>query len=545
MNTRHPLIQDDATPSVLAVSFSDNGKRFIAGTSSGLRVYRTDNCLTTYQPRLSLDVNGYADDRGVGVVAILDDRYLAFVGGGRLPHGGTKAPNAVCFWDAVLGRQTARLDFREPVLGLELGRREMVVILKERSIILQYQSVRLQESSTPAATQISDSFSSETTDTPNIQGQRYGDAVSTRFDKTARAPNAIRAVVQTSSNDFALGCLSNTLLALPAQTLGQVQLLPLSGGSKRVLKAHTSSLRAICLSEDGSLLATASEQGTLLRVFETNRGDQVAEFRRGVDKAIIFSLAISHSNRWLACTSDKGTLHLFDLAPSPPGDAESTARAHTRNKGSRGSQSYATHRLSVGGATDIDSLSGASNARSSPVSLASVPHSSNVHQNPGSAQEYYGLKPPPLSATPSISSSGVSAIAAFKSSPFAPKVFKDIRSKVSAPFSIGEEPGHWQGGPSQHWTTMPNGGRKRVKNPVPALPADPGGKPPKGKILFAAKSRDSSSGTASGQEEVIHIVGGGTDARWERFRLVFAEESGGWYLINEGFRRYLTRQFIE
>lgn len=42
----------------------------------------------------------------------------------------------------------------------------------------------------------------------------------------------------------------------------------------------------------------------------------MAELRRGVDHAVIFSLAISPSNNMLAVTSDKSTLHVFDL-PNP------------------------------------------------------------------------------------------------------------------------------------------------------------------------------------------------------------------------------------
>jgi len=57
-------------------------------------------------------------------------------------------------------------------------------------------------------------------------------------------------------------------------------------------------------------------QGTLIRVFSTRNCAKMAELRRGVDHAEIFSLAISPSNTLLAVTSDKSTLHIFDL-PRP------------------------------------------------------------------------------------------------------------------------------------------------------------------------------------------------------------------------------------
>lgn len=54
-------------------------------------------------------------------------------------------------------------------------------------------------------------------------------------------------------------------------------------------------------------------QGTLIRVFATQNCARIAELRRGVDPAVILSLAISPSGLLLAATSDKSTLHIFDI----------------------------------------------------------------------------------------------------------------------------------------------------------------------------------------------------------------------------------------
>lgn len=68
------------------------------------------------------------------------------------------------------------------------------------------------------------------------------------------------------------------------------------------------------LNYNGSLLATASDKGTLIRIFETEEGAPLQEVRRGSDKAEIYSITFDKSSRWIACSSDKGTIHIFTVA---------------------------------------------------------------------------------------------------------------------------------------------------------------------------------------------------------------------------------------
>jgi hypothetical protein len=422
-------------------------------------------------------------------------------------------PAPMSFWDAAIGRQMNTINFHEQILDIKLALSHAVVILAERTLLYEYQELDKQVPTPPVS--------------PSEAAEQTG--------LTERGLNRVKNLYSTSLNIYGLGCLIDKLLVLPAQSPGQVQLIPLPTGSKRVFKAHASALRAIAVSDDGSVVATASMKGTLLRAFDTASLDQVGEFRRGVDNAVTTGLAISPGNRWLVCTSDKGTLHVFDLKPGGQSGSTATPEAKSQH---RKSQSYASHRLS-GGAFDRDSQSGMS-GRSSPQSA--------TYQ--GSVQEYYGLRPPPLSASPIGPQAGVSAIQAFKSSSLAPRVLKDVRSVASAPFYTGNDPQHWQGGPSHSWTVSPTGHRKRVKNPVLPLPNDPTGRPPKGIIAFAPKATANSkphgmSGISKDDEgAVIYVIGGGSDPRWELFELLPAE-GGGWVLINRGHRKFMTRQFVD
>ena len=541
MNTRQ-AIQPTNTPAVLSVSFSPARKRFAAGLSDGLRVFRADNCLTTYTPP-GLQAPGptYAPSKsnthpkvslppelegGIALVEVLDDRYLAFVSGGRLRNG---RESVLVFWDCLLERETARLDFSEPIRGLRVSAKWMVVVLLDRSVILGYQKLRRD-----SGVDVRDAPEAEDDDEQDL-----------------RAPNKVHALHHNAANPYALASLRDDVLVLPAQSVGQVALIPLPGGSKRVLRAHNSTLRCVALSPSGHLVATASEQGTLLRVFDTKTLDQVAEFRRGVEKAVIFGLAFSDGGRWLACTSDKGTIHIFDLRPPTPSDEFAMPTRPTSSGGGktapqhRKSQSNPTHRLSLT-TTDNKANAPASllSGRSSPSTATKTTQTQTPTQK-GSIQEYYGLlpPPPPVHTQPPLATT----LNAFKQSSWAPKVLKDVRSVAHAPFFLGadDEGPYWQGGKGHSWTIDPSGTRRRVRNPVPSLPAEPSGRAPKGIVAFAAED-DGVDGRDDGEGAVVYVLGGGlgAEARWECFDLV-ATDGGEWVLVRRGFRRILGRQFVD
>lgn len=84
------------------------------------------------------------------------------------------------------------------------------------------------------------------------------------------------------------------------------------------------------MSADGSRIATASEKGTIVRVFDSVEGTQLFELRRGADHAVVYSLSFSQACDWLATTSDKGTVHVFSLTAKPQGAAGAGAGPSAR-----------------------------------------------------------------------------------------------------------------------------------------------------------------------------------------------------------------------
>jgi len=103
------------------------------------------------------------------------------------------------------------------------------------------------------------------------------------------------------------------VLACPGVTRGHARVELYDARKSTVVAAHESDLARLALSGDGSLLATASDKGTLIRVFDSHSGAQLREFRRGVDRALVYSIVFCPETKYLACSSDKGTVHVFNL----------------------------------------------------------------------------------------------------------------------------------------------------------------------------------------------------------------------------------------
>ncbi|GAV26946.1 hypothetical protein PMKS-000407 [Pichia membranifaciens] len=97
-----------------------------------------------------------------------------------------------------------------------------------------------------------------------------------------------------------------------------------------VIDAHKTQLSTMAFSQDGTLLATASDKGTIVRVFSVERGVKLYQFRRGTYNTKIYSLAFSPSNMFLVASSATGTVHVFRLGEE---EAKNTVVKSSRSSG--------------------------------------------------------------------------------------------------------------------------------------------------------------------------------------------------------------------
>nr|AWV66628.1 WD repeat domain phosphoinositide-interacting protein [Brachionus rotundiformis] len=130
----------------------------------------------------------------------------------------------------------------------------------------------------------------------------------------------IHTIRDIPSNPKGLCALSvdneKSYLAYPGSSqVGEVQIFDtINLRPITMIPAHDSPLSAIAFDWHGTKLATASEKGTVIRVFSLLEGRRLFEFRRGIKRnATIYSLSFSPDSLFLSASSNLETIHIFRL----------------------------------------------------------------------------------------------------------------------------------------------------------------------------------------------------------------------------------------
>lgn len=80
-----------------------------------------------------------------------------------------------------------------------------------------------------------------------------------------------------------------------------------------MVEAHRSPLSCITINSRGTLLATASDKGTIIRVFSVPDGQKLYQFRRGSMPSRIYSMSFNITSTLLCVSSATETIHIFKL----------------------------------------------------------------------------------------------------------------------------------------------------------------------------------------------------------------------------------------
>lgn len=136
-----------------------------------------------------------------------------------------------------------------------------------------------------------------------------GDVAILTFSIQAATPGSAQTIEQTPPSSCAVlhgGTATSGVPVSPAA----MQVLQ----SQRTIPAHHHPISILSFSSSGRILATASELGSTVKLFDCGSGHLLMELQRGHRPATIQAVAVCGDGAMAAALSSNGTLHIFDCA---------------------------------------------------------------------------------------------------------------------------------------------------------------------------------------------------------------------------------------
>ncbi|XP_024960359.1 autophagy-related protein 18b [Cynara cardunculus var. scolymus] len=247
---------------ILCASFNQDNSCFVIGTKDGFRIFDSSTGRLLYE-------------RVIGAFVIVEMLFssslLVIVGAGEQA---SLSPRRLCLFNTKTGIPLRELNFLTSILAVCVNRKRLIVVLQGKTFIYDINSLVILD----------------TIDTvPNLKGL------------CAFSP-----------------CLDGCFLALPASTTNGSVLVynVMDLHSHCEIDAHRSPLAAMVFSSNGMYIATASEQGTIIRVHSVSDATKSYSFRRGTYPSTVYSLSFGPSTGLpdiLLATSSSGSVHAFFL----------------------------------------------------------------------------------------------------------------------------------------------------------------------------------------------------------------------------------------
>ena len=253
---KEPNKNSENANSMLYVNFNQDGSCFAVGTQTGFRIINS----IPFKNNFCRDMNG-----GIGLIEMLNrSNIVALIGGGKSPR---YASNKLVLWDDHKAKEISEMRFMSHVKNVKMKRDRIFVVTEDKIYVFNFNTLELLDS------------------------------------------------LETKNNNKGIISISikgNTIVAYPDKNeIGSVKVKDYDKQNEITIKAHKGPINCLQLNKDGTILATASDKGTLIRLFDTSTGEPIQELRRGSENADIFSIAFDDSNKFLAVSSDRKTIHIF------------------------------------------------------------------------------------------------------------------------------------------------------------------------------------------------------------------------------------------
>jgi len=241
-------------------NFNQDASCLSIGTTEGFKVCNT-------QPQFS---EVYSQNiGGVGICEMLfSSSLVAVVGSGSDP---SLSPRRLHIMNTKTKGTICELSFVTPILAVKMNKKRLVVVMETKIHIYDISSIKILHTI-------------ETV--PNSKGL------------CALSPSEENCYLAYPGSTE-----RGTIIIFDALTLQVVN----------VIEAHKTVLSRLTINSTGTLIASASNKGTVIRVFSIPEEKKFFQFRRGTYPATVYCIAFSYDSSLLCVSSETGTVHLFKI----------------------------------------------------------------------------------------------------------------------------------------------------------------------------------------------------------------------------------------
>ena len=212
---------------------------------------------------------------------------IAFVGAGEHP---TFSPRRLRIFNTKTEKYICELNFLSTVLNVKLSYSHLIAVLENKIHIFDTKSMKILH----------------TLDT--LANPRGICALASNANADRHANQAAGVVTQ-----------AQTIMAYPAsEEVGELFIYDCTNlMNQTIIRAHNTPIRHAAFNTQGTLLATCSHTGTVIRVFAIPSGKKLFTFRRGTYPAKINTIAWNRKGDMIVVSSDdSSTVHVFSMRES-------------------------------------------------------------------------------------------------------------------------------------------------------------------------------------------------------------------------------------
>ena len=252
---------------ILNISFNQDSSCFSIGIENGFMVYGTYPIKNQYERKM---------DGGIKQAEMLyRTNLLALIGGGDIPKFN---PKKLVLWDDYQNKMVSEIKFFSNLKNVKLKKDKIFAICDKTIYVFDFKTLE------------------------NLE-----------IINTKENPKGLFGINNDENSTIIAYLEKNDKENKENINKNYITVKNYTKGNSLKIFAQEDIISYIALNNDGSLLATSNEKGTLIKLHSCINGNLLAQFYRGKDKAEINYICFDKLSNFLAVTSDRGTIHIWSL----------------------------------------------------------------------------------------------------------------------------------------------------------------------------------------------------------------------------------------